>query len=327
MLLSPEPETAWFVRSREMVAQLDPRWILGFDVVLLEQAHTASLLPEIRRAGVPVLLVSENVEHQVSKQLAELTPWSRARLRIELNTYRLRRLERKAVRGVDAVTAVSVAEQEVLAQLRRNGPVGLVPNGVDVDYFGWNDHAVNRGDRLLLTAHLGYKPNVDGCVWMAHEVMPILRRALPTAHLSLVGMAPHPSVQRLHRPEEGIEVIGEVEDVRPYMVAADLFVIPLRVGGGTRLKALEALSVGLPVVATSRGVEGLDAVRAGVVSVGNSAEEVAAEVTRMLSDEEARRRVGRAGRTFVENRYSWPAIGERLEHQIIGMVNSHRSPR
>lgn len=154
---------------------------------------------------------------------------------------------------------------------------------------------------------------------MARQVMPILRRQLPQCTLSLVGMAAGPNITSLQDPSFGIDFVGEVEDVRPYMRSADVFVIPLRFGGGTRLKALEAMAAGVPVVSTSLGVAGLGAAEAGVVRVADSPAGFADAVTELMGDESLRRRLSREARRFVEERYPWQAIAQRLE-QVIAEV-------
>jgi glycosyltransferase involved in cell wall biosynthesis len=287
-----------------------------FDAIWLEQTHTGSLLPFIDRRSAPVVLVTENVEHDVRRQEAREKPWSRERARITLDSARLRRFERRVLSQVDAVTVVSEEDGARFARLGGLQRVVVIPNGVDPRYFAWHDHTENRRDRLLFTAHMGYPPNRDGCLWMCNTVMPEIRRRVPAAQLRLVGVGMGPEVRGRHNPAEGVEVVGEVDDVRPYMEDADLYVIPLRVGGGTRLKALEALAVGLPVVTTSRGVEGLGLTEAGLVVVADTPADFAAAVARVLGDRAQREHRIRAGRRFVEERYDWRSIAGVLEAEL-----------
>lgn len=169
-----------------------------------------------------------------------------------------------------------------------------------------------------MTGTLGYYPNLDASLWMLEEIFPLIRRRLPDATLSLVGSLVPPELQRHHRPEDGITIAGNVPDVRPYQADADVFVMPLRLGGGTRLKALEALATGLPVVSTRLGVEGLGLEERGLVALGETPAELASAVEQAVTDSALRARVVREGRQYVVECFNWDRIGKDFSAVLEG---------
>jgi glycosyltransferase involved in cell wall biosynthesis len=323
VLFSRLPESAWAIRSGDMVQRANESSLAAFDVLLLAQSHMAGLLPELLRARRPIVLMTENVEYMARLQEAQITAFSRAKVRILLDSWRLRRLEYRAVQDVSAVTVVSTEDRDRLVSLNPGiAPTFLIPNGVDLSYFGWSNHARNQGDELLFTGHMGYGPNRNACAWMTETILPQIRRLKPTAQLRMVGMGGGPERASFHQPGQGAYFVGQVPDVRPYFARADVCLVPLRWGGGTRLKILEALASGVPVVTTSVGAEGLGAVEEGVVVVADSPTDFAEAVVTVLNDEPLRARLSVAGREFVARGFGWDVIANDLEKVLSALVAS-----
>jgi glycosyltransferase involved in cell wall biosynthesis len=312
VLLSSKPETAWHMATPEFMRALARLSTADYDVVMLEQVHLAPALEPLARTGIPTVLVAHNVEHDVRAQEARLTPWSRRKLRIYLDSRRLRRLEARTLSSVDRVICVSDDDRRLLEALGRREGVWLIPNGVDTTYFNYADHSLNRGNRLLFSAHLGYPPNRDACLWLCREIMPVLRRHIPAASLTIVGYGAGQEIHSLHSPSDGVEVVGAVEDVRPYMLASDVFVIPLRFGGGTRLKALEAMAAGLPIMSTPIGIKGLDVQQEDLAELATTSEAFASGTASLMHDLARRADLSSRGRAHVVNRYDWKIIANLL---------------
>jgi glycosyltransferase involved in cell wall biosynthesis len=166
---------------------------------------------------------------------------------------------------------------------------------------------------LIFTATLDYRPNIDAAIWFAREVLPRIRASRPNARFVVVGRAAAPAVRRLHNGDS-VLVVGEVEDVRPYVAGAAAYVVPMRIGGGSRLKLLEALSLAAPVVCTPMGAEGVEGLCDGEqLLLGESPDTFAAAALRLLGDPSFGRRLGAAGRAHMIARYDWRAITPRLE--------------
>jgi glycosyltransferase involved in cell wall biosynthesis len=220
----------------------------------------------------------------------------------------LRRLEWAALRRVNIAVVVSKRDQDRLPRSRVR--VLLCPNG-------WEPGPPlppAPDPVVIFVALLGWRPNVDAAVWLAERVWPLVRRQRPDARLLLVGRSPAQRVQQLGRSD--ITVTGTVPDVRPFLAQAKVAVAPLLSGGGTRLKVLEALDAGRPVVATRIGVEGLeDLVGRGVV-VADTAESMSAAICDLLADDSRIKELGAQGRRAVAERYAWDVTLEPLLREL-----------
>ncbi len=233
---------------------------------------------------------------------------------------RLAGVETDLLRRVDRVVAVSDADAAALCRLAPGVQPLVVPNGVDTAFYDPTLpearlplalDAVLPPDRPLLvfTGKLDYRPNIEACRWLVQQVMPRLWAAHPDVHVALVGRDPAPSVQALASPR--VTVTGWVPDTRPYMARATVFVAPLRVGGGTRLKLLEALAMGCPIVSTSQGAEGLDL--GGAAVLADDADCFAQAVGQLVQDAARRGALAQAARQLALARYDWRAILPRLD--------------
>ena len=159
-------------------------------------------------------------------------------------------------------------------------------------------------------------PNIDGAVWFTAEVLPRLRRRYPDCSVALVGRKPTAVVTALAAKDPRIHVTGTVPDVRPWLHGSKVSVVPLRVGGGTRLKIYEAMAAGVPVVSTAIGAEGLDVTDGETIRLGDSAEAFAEACADLLDNAQARRRMAENARSMVAERYSWEAVTDVFERYL-----------
>jgi glycosyltransferase involved in cell wall biosynthesis len=256
-------------------------------------------------AAATRVLDLHNVESELAASYARARrpPWS---VPFHLEAAALRALERRALAAFDTVVVVS--QRERLRLPGRAGSVVVCPNGIDMP----EPLADATTATVCFVATMGWAPNTDAALWLGRDIWPRVLHQLPGARLLLVGRDPTPAVRAL--ASESIEVSGTVADVRPYLARARVTVAPLRSGGGTRLKLLEALGVGRPVVATSIGVDGLeDLVGRGVVVADDSAG-IADALVGLLKDPEAAADMGRAGHDAVAAEHSWDgALAPLLE--------------
>ena len=229
---------------------------------------------------------------------------------------RLSALEADVLRRADTVIAVSEADAATLRVLAPGVSPLVVPNGVDTAFYdpvlaGAQSPIPLASDVpwLVFTGKLDYRPNIEASLWLVNDVMPRVWAAAPEARVALVGRDPAPSVRALAGPR--VTVTGWVPDTRPYIAAATLFVAPLRVGGGTRLKLLEALAMARPIVSTSRGAEGLDL--GAAAALVDDADGFATAVLALLADAPRRAAMSAAARRLAVARYDWQAILPRLD--------------
>jgi glycosyltransferase involved in cell wall biosynthesis len=268
------------------------------------QIEYATLAPYLR--GTPAalrVLDLHNIESTLAASYARSTGPLRA-LPVWGEAAALRRLEWAALRRVNTAVVVSQRDQDRLPRSRVK--VLLCPNGWEP-----GQPLPPASDPVVIfVALLGWRPNVDAAVWLAERVWPLVRRRRPDARLLLVGRSPAPQVQQLGRSD--ITVTGTVPDVRPFLAQARVAVAPLLSGGGTRLKVLEALDAGRPVVATRVGIEGLEDLIGHGVVVADSPERMSAAICDLLADGSRAEELGAQGRRAVADRYAWDVTLEPL---------------
>ena len=284
------------------------------DVVLVEFAGLAPLLPPGHPRGRWVLTL-HNLPSRMSAQQASVLPHRRQRWFLTRDARAGSAFERRVAAAFDAVITCT---DEDAAALGGVGSVLVVPNGVDIEQF--KPSPLPAAPRVVFTGALYTTPNVDAARWFCQEIWPQVRREVPTASLDLVGARPVESVRALARLN-GVTVHADVVSVVPSIAAARVAVVPIRVGSGTRLKALEAMAAGRPVVGTAIGLEGLG-LRAGVNAlVADDAATFAAAVVRVLRDDDLAAALAAAGRREVEERFAWAAIAASFAQSVVAQAN------
>ena len=296
---------AFAAYRRALVPALDR---LTADVVLVEFAGLAPLLPA--HPTCPWLLTFHNLPSRMAAQEASVAPHRRQRWLLRRDAVVALRCERAAAVAFDAVITCTAADATQLAPVQ---PV-IVPNGVDAARFPVCDPPAAL--RVVFTGALYTAPNVDGARWLCREVLPRVREQVPEVELDLVGARPTGEVRALgYLP--GVTLHADVPDITPFLAAARVAVVPLRIGSGSRLKALEAMAANRPVVGTSIGLEGLDLTDGREALVANDAEAFAAAVVRVLRDDAVAGALARAGRAAAQERFEWSAIVAAFSEAVL----------
>jgi sugar transferase (PEP-CTERM/EpsH1 system associated) len=282
-----------------------------FDLVVCDFLMPAVNLPDT--LPCPAVLFTHNVEAEIWRRHAETAPAGVRRWLLDAQYRRMARFERAAVRRFDLLLAVSDADAQTLERLYGplRQPVHVVPTGVDTEYFAPREASV-RHNHLVFTGSMDWLPNEDGIVHFVRDMLPRIRQAEPSTTLSIVGRDPTPAVRSLEA-EFGVTVTGRVEDVRPYVAEAALYIVPLRIGGGTRLKIFEAMAMGKPIVSTTVGAEGLPVSDGLHLLLADTPEEFAHAVVRLLQNQTERARLGDAARHLVQEQFDWASVSSYLE--------------
>lgn len=277
-----------------------------FDLVHLDMLPLGRFLDEI---GVPVLLNEHNVESALLQRRCESISNPVARRYFTGQQRRLERFEAQVLRQVDHVIACSEDDRNLLRGMAPGQSITVVPNGVDTDLYRPSGRHSEEPFNLAFVGGMNWFPNRDAVEWFQQEVMAQLLELEPRALLNVVGK----SAQGMaFAPEQRITMHGFVEDTRPFLERAAAVVVPIRVGGGTRLKVLEAMSMGKALVSTTVGVEGIDVRHRQHVLIADTAQQFAAALVELMGNAELRRELGRAARQLVCDSYRWDAIGQRL---------------
>jgi polysaccharide biosynthesis protein PslH len=293
-----------------------------FDIVLLEGVHLGEYLPMLR-AGAPQAAVVcdwHNIESEILQRYSETAPgWARQQY-ARRTAEKLAAYEQWFVNQCDMHVVVSERDREKLLDYGARVPVIVIENGVPLSRFCRSTAGeISRKGRfrIVFTGAMDYHANIEAVTEFAQEVWPRLRAGAPSLVFTIVGRNPAPEVRKLAQ-QEGIEVTGMVPDVWPYYVEAAAAVMPLRVGGGTRIKILEAMAAGVPVVSTGIGAEGLAATPGIHYLLANSRGEMLAALQDLLRDPARKTQMTEAARDFVR-RHDWALLGERLAQELLGL--------
>lgn len=303
-----------------------------FDIVQVEGIELAPYIDVIEASDQDLRIVFDdhNCEYVLQRRAFLTDLRSPARWAGAAYSYvqwrRLRSYEAQVCRRVDAVLAVSDADARALRRLVPDLCPSVVPNGIDTRrYHPRVAEAVVRPNSLVFTGTMDFRPNVDAILWFAREAYPLIQAEVPDVHLYVVGQRPHWRLAPLQK-NRGITLTGWVEDVRPYIAGAELYVAPLRIGGGTRLKLLEAMAMGKAVLATRLGAEGYPLTDGREVVLADSPGQFAEEAISLLRSPTLRAALGERARSFVEERYDWQVIVPLVEQVYAGQASTATGP-
>ncbi len=278
-----------------------------FDLVHYEMFHVAQFHTE---TDLPDVLSQQNVDSAIWRRLCSETANPFYKFAYWTQQLAFQRYECLLSPKFDAVTCTSDIDAAVFAQHCPKDAIEIIPNGVDITHYR-PDFTAEAPAHLIYIGSMDWYPNEDAVAFFADEVFPRIQEKVPDVAFSIVGGNPSGRVQKLAE-RDGVLVTGRVPEIKPYFAEATVFVVPLRIGSGTRLKILEALAMGKAIVSTSVGAEGLDLKNGEEIFIADEPEAFADAVTRLLTDAELRRRIGENGRARVERDYDWRRIGEKL---------------
>jgi sugar transferase (PEP-CTERM/EpsH1 system associated) len=291
----------------------------SFGIVVALQSPAARYVPP--RLTVPALL--DEIEIGVLRDAAvRETRWL-AYIRAQLRYAKLKRYLGNLLGRFRVCTVVSQPEAQWLREaVPHYDSVYVVPNGVDTDHYRPSDNAP-QPDTLIYSGALTYSANYDAVAYFLGDIMPRIQAEVPEVQFRVTGSTRGVALERLPR-RPGVVFTGYVEDIRPVVAGSWALVVPLRVGGGTRLKILEAMALGTPVISTTKGAEGLDVRHEENILIADSPHDFAAQTVRLLRDPALRRRLAENGRRLVEQKYSWAEIGRQFCHLVEQVADTGR---
>ena len=324
LVTSALPDMALRLESSAM-HQLVQSWLhdsdsdTPYDIVQIEGIELAQYARHVDRSKSAVIFDDHNCEYLLQQRNA-LTDlqipqrWHAAAYSL-VQWAKLRHYEAKVCRAAQAVIAVSQPDRAALQRIAPEASIHVAPNGIDLAAYEHSEQATGNQKAnhftLLFTGKMDYRPNIDAILWFAEQVLPQLVVAAPEIHLQVVGMNPHPRLDIL-RQHPHIEITGTVPSPLPYLHAADAYIIPMRVGGGTRFKALEAMAARKAIVSTTLGVEGIGVQSEREMLLADSATAFAEAILRLVADRwngaTLSKQLGQAAHNFVAAHYTWDRI-------------------
>jgi sugar transferase (PEP-CTERM/EpsH1 system associated) len=295
---------------------------IPFAVVHVDQPHMSIIAPPLEYA--PRVVHEHNIESQIAKRFYEneRNAWLK---RFMFEQYRrMEQFEGDLWRQADHIVTVSDQDREQVLAFAPEKEITVVENGVDLDYFAYTPHP-QPTPHLVYTGSMDWLPNEDAVLYFTENIFPPIRERYPEALFTIVGRRPSEKVRRLAQTP-GVRVAGTVEDVRPYYAQATALVVPLRIGGGSRLKILEAMSSGVPVISTTIGCEGLEVKEGEHLLIADDPRHFAQRTVELIHYEMLQKELSAKARTRVVQRYGWAAMAEKLADLYDALAGSKQRP-
>ncbi|MBD0372877.1 MAG: glycosyltransferase [Pyrinomonadaceae bacterium] len=278
----------------------------SFDVLVCDFLQPSVNVPfEVR---LPTVLFQHNVEAMIWKRHYEVQSNPLKKLYLKNQWRKSFRYERDACRRFDKVVAVSEEDREKMKQDYGLRDVEDVPTGVDTEFFSPRGSVKPEPHNLVFTGSMDWLPNEDAIQYFIKEILPLVRREVPQVTLTVVGRNPYPSLVELSKRDASIIVTGRVEDVRPYMERACVYIVPIRIGGGTRLKIYEAMAMEKPIVSTTVGAEGLPVKDNEELLLADDPQDFAGGVVRLLNDKLFAQTLGMRAARVVREKFGWDKV-------------------
>ena len=279
-----------------------------FDLIQVESSQLAGF---DFGSKVPVILDEHNLEYELLQRLYQGEHAPLRRLYNWAEFVKFRREEQACWRKATACLLTSGREEKILSGLLPDKAATTIPNGVDIAFYQPTPETPTEPDSLIFTGLMTYRPNIDGAIYFVEEILPLIHRTRPQVKLTIVGAGAGEEIARLAGPQ--VTITGAVPDMRVYFARAAAAIVPLRMGSGTRLKVLEGLAMGKPLVSTSVGCEGIHVRSEEHLLIADDPAAFATAVLRVLSDAALADALRVQGRALVEREYGWASITARLE--------------
>ncbi|MGJ8642177.1 MAG: glycosyltransferase [Luteolibacter sp.] len=279
-----------------------------FDLVICDFLFPATNFRNIK-SKTPVILFQHNMEAMIWKRLAESSSNPIKRFYLNVQFRRFDKWEAKLSQILDGVITVSDDDTRYArSQYKLDNVRGHVPTGVDAGHFAPRKEILTDGNVIGFLGSMDWMANIQAVGYFVEKIYPRIRQANPDARFVVIGRNPPGSIKNLAKNDSSITVTGSVEDVRPYLKECDLMVVPLLTGGGTRIKILEAMAMGVPVVSTTIGAEGLELVGGVDLEIADDADGFADVTTTLLSDTERRRALADAAHARLVRENGWDTV-------------------
>lgn len=282
-----------------------------FDVIHFEMLHTGQFLPVLPKNATKTILDQQNIDSLIWQRLFTTERNQLKKLAYYWQYKRFSAFEKKICPDFNVCVCVSEEDRKRLLQICPNANTDVAPNGVDIDYFAPSANKETES-QLVFTGSMDWQPNEDAVLFFCQQIFPLIKSEVPEITFYIVGSKPTERVLQLNNIG-GVIVTGFVDDVRTYIADSAVYVVPLRIGGGTRLKILQAFGMSKAVVSTSVGCEGIDAKDGENIVIADEPRQFADSIIKLLKDKQLRQKLGENGRLLVQEKYDWKAIARKLE--------------
>ena len=291
---------------RQAIEEIAPQ----FDLIVCDFLAPAINMPRMLQR--PTLLFQHNVEAMIWQRHYDIQRNPLKKLYLRWQWQKMLAFERKMCRSFGSIVAVSRDDAETMQREYQAQNVYDVPTGVDVEYFKPTGGLTTEPNTLVFTGSMDWLPNQDAIEFFIEQILPLIRKRVPQVKLLVVGRNPYPALLEQARVDDSIVVTGRVDDVRPYIEKSAVFIVPLRIGGGTRLKIFEAMAMEKIVISTTIGAEGLPLADGTEILLADEPAAFADKVVQALSDVELNQRVRQQGAHSVREKFGWSRVGAKF---------------
>ena len=313
-------------RSSEMsrfIREIDS--VRACDLIICDfLTPSINLFSENKRLNAPTLLFQHNVESMICTRLYEKAGNAAKRFYFRGQWQRMVAYEKRASEKCDGVVAVSDEDAKVFRQeFGLKNVLGAVPTGVDVSYFATKKES-RKPRSLVFLGSMDWMPNIDAVNFFTAEIWPLVKKQFPETTFTIVGRNPPESVQQLAKTDDKIRVTGTVADVRPFVNGSEVMIVPLRVGGGTRIKIFEGMASAIPVISTRVGAEGLPVKDRENIFLADSPLEFSQAICEAFQKPELRDAIGKTGQNLVREQFGWEAVTKIFENYCLQVCSSKK---
>jgi glycosyltransferase involved in cell wall biosynthesis len=311
-VFSPLPVAVGRYRSSRMRREIEKLVRQhGFDHVVCDFLAASPNIADLKSS----VLFQHNVEAEIWKQYAQAAPTLSRQLYFRLQASRMRAYESYACRSAKSVIAVSDVDAHLMRDNYKLERVSAVPTGVDVGYFS-PQNAIRHIADVVFVGAMDWMPNIDGARWFVREVLPHIRRHKPDCSVAFVGRNPAPELLEFAKFDRLIQVTGSTPDIRPYLWAAKVSIVPLRIGSGTRLKIFESMAARVPVVSTTIGAQGLPVENSRHLHMADDPREFAECCRDLLDNQDLRAQMSHVAWDMVSSNFSWERVSKEFERLL-----------
>ncbi|MCP4111794.1 MAG: glycosyltransferase [Desulfobacteraceae bacterium] len=292
----------------------------NYDVAICDFVQSALMFRDIK--GIPTLLFQHNVESEISRRHVTQSDNIIMKIFWFLQWKKMLLFEKRACKSFDKVIAVSEKDRQTFEKLYSVNNVTDIPTGVDVDYFAPVPDPDIKVNSLVFCGSMDWLPNEDAVIFFVRDILGKIKQNISNITLTIAGRNPSPNLTKLIRDYPEVSLTGWVEDTRPYIAGSSLYIVPIRIGGGTRMKIYEAMAMGKSVISTSVGAEGLPVVNGENIIIEDDPTEFAKKITELLKSEEKREKIGTAACDYVRKYFAWESVAESFSSICKSAMNS-----
>jgi glycosyltransferase involved in cell wall biosynthesis len=273
---------------------------------------------------LPIVLREHNFEALIYERFSKIGPNAAQRTVAKIHGKRLRKEETIFLKEFDAVAAITNEDAQLMRDVAPEAEIHIIPAGVDTEFFTPTADSAEDPNSILWVGSLAWDPNLDAVRYFLISIFPLISEWYPEARFDVIGTNSERVSKLAAKFGDRVRILGWVPDVRHYLSRSAVLVVPLRIGGGMRIKLLDFFAAGKAVVTTSVGSEGNFAQNENELLIADTAEDFADSIARLFADETLRKSLGRRARELVETRYSWPKVGQAFEQLYLSVIGEHK---